>query len=396
MITNNLHTLQNKSGSETTPPTKTMDSDDSESGASETFNVEYDNLETPERPDNQSDDTFEVMSADELVQSMNTFIADVRTILPLPEPVIRTLLGHKNWDKERLIESYFERTPEVLFRECHIVDPSQPTPAQTTSADCEICFCVQDNDLLTGLNCGHRFCSDCWTTYLTIQIMSEGLSTAITCPQLRCDILVDDCTVYRHIQDDNVRAKYLYLITDSFVVSNKLLKWCTAPKSCANAIRVRSTDSTQTVQCKCGYRFCFDCGDDAHAPAVCHQLRNWRRRSAEDAKSMNWIASNAKQCPACSSPIEKNGGCNNMSCARCRYSFCWLCLKGIPHIVPCNVAERVGEPSLNSWNRFIHYHQRFQQHQHSLGFEKALKQRIQNVVGDSGELRFLKRAVNVL
>ena len=34
-----------------------------------------------------------------------------------------------------------------------------------------------------------------------------------------------------------------------------------------------------------------------------------------------------KSCPKCYYPIEKNGGCQRMSCSRCNTPFCWHCGK---------------------------------------------------------------------
>jgi hypothetical protein len=33
-----------------------------------------------------------------------------------------------------------------------------------------------------------------------------------------------------------------------------------------------------------------------------------------------------KECPRCATPIEKDGGCNHMTCAGCHAHICWNCL----------------------------------------------------------------------
>jgi len=48
----------------------------------------------------------------------------------------------------------------------------------------------------------------------------------------------------------------------------------------------------------------------------------------------------AKPCPACGVNIEKTGGCDHMTCHRCRHGFCWLCL--VPYTA--NVVHAEGCP----------------------------------------------------
>lgn len=71
--------------------------------------------------------------------------------------------------------------------------------------------------MMTGLECNHRFCTHCWTEYLTTKIMEEGLGQTISCAAHGCDILVDDATVMRLVKDSKVRLKYQQIITNSFV-----------------------------------------------------------------------------------------------------------------------------------------------------------------------------------
>ena len=48
----------------------------------------------------------------------------------------------------------------------------------------------------------------------------------------------------------------------------------------------------------------------------------------DDSETYNWLMSNTKACPKCATSIEKNGGCNHMTCknSSCKFEFCWVCL----------------------------------------------------------------------
>ena len=45
-----------------------------------------------------------------------------------------------------------------------------------------------------------------------------------------------------------------------------------------------------------------------------------------ERKFAEWQQKNSKKCPSCGNAIEKNKGCNHMTC-KCGYEFCWLCMK---------------------------------------------------------------------
>jgi len=52
-----------------------------------------------------------------------------------------------------------------------------------------------------------------------------------------------------------------------------------------------------------------------------------KRRQREEQLSMAKVQATTKQCPGCQRPIEKNEGCDHMTCITCRHEFCWRCMK---------------------------------------------------------------------
>lgn len=164
--------------------------------------------------------------------------------------------------------------------------------------------------MMTGLECGHKFCTQCWSEYLTTKIMEEGLGQSISCAAHGCDIIVDDVTVMKLVTDSRVKLKYQHLITNSFVECNRLLRWCPSA-DCTYAVKVIYAEARPVI-CKCGHIFCFECGENWHDPVLCRYLKKWIKKCDDDSETSNWIAANTKECPKCNVTIEKDGGCNHM------------------------------------------------------------------------------------
>ena len=50
---------------------------------------------------------------------------------------------------------------------------------------------------------------------------------------------------------------------------------------------------------------------------------SFRHSSPPTLKTASWITVNTKECPLCTVSIEKNGGCNHMTCRSCRVRWRW-------------------------------------------------------------------------
>jgi len=167
-----------------------------------------------------------------------------------------------------------------------------------------------------------------------------------------------------------------------------------------------SVTSMSRASCQCGHTWCFGCGQEWHEPADCQTFHAWLERCAGDSETYNWISSYTKDCPnqKCKSPIEKNGGCNVVSCISCRKQFCWLCLDDwathSDHF-SCNRYKAGEKPkeddkvqqSRESLRRYLHYFERYKNHQRSLKLEnkleKAVKKKV-NQMQDSHKFTYVE------
>jgi len=183
-------------------------------------------------PRAEDDFLFEVLSTEKIVEHMVDCIKEVNNVIQIPTTTVRILLNHFKWDKEKLMERYYSEDQEAMFAEAKVVPPHRkitfhpPTgarSAKTATFECEICFLTLPKANMTGLECGHFYCKQCWTEYLSTKIMDEGASQSIECPGSSCDILVDDQTVMNLVKDSRIKLKYQQLITNSFVQASTYL-----------------------------------------------------------------------------------------------------------------------------------------------------------------------------
>eukprot|EP00051_Salpingoeca_urceolata_P027519 m.481836 g.481836 ORF g.481836 m.481836 type:complete len:517 (-) comp22339_c0_seq1:123-1673(-) len=363
----------------------------------------------------------ECLTPADLIRTQLQHIEEVNTIFQISPGTARILLAHFNWDKERLVERYYDGDQDKLFREAQVVNPHEAktgaaltTRNPETEVTCEICYVDSPVKEMTGLDCGHTFCQVCWEMYLKTKIADDG-TQVIECPELDCPILVDELTVTRLIKDPLVLKKYEYLVAKAFVQGNKHVVWCPSP-GCDNAVRLPIVES-RPVKCNCGFNFCFGCGESAHEPIRCEMLKVWLKKCADDSETSNWIAANTKECPKCRSAIEKNGGCNHMACRTptCKYEFCWVCMgPWEPHgsaWYNCNrfdekdsVEARQGQKkSRVALERYLFYFNRYANHDQSAKLEGKLQklvQRKQREMQEANmswiEVQFLSTALMVL
>ncbi|RDD37461.1 E3 ubiquitin-protein ligase arih1 [Trichoplax sp. H2] len=361
--------------------------------------------------------SYKCLTSDQIFNYMMKVVDEVNAILQLPPHITCILLNHFKWDKEKLMERYYEGDQDKIFEEAQTINPfrlkGKTKRPLTTQEVCDICYLPSQH--MNGLQCGHFFCIDCWNEYLRIKIIDEGQGQKIACPANDCNILTDYETILSLLRGSDIKTKYHQRLTDGFVMSHHLMKWCPSP-GCSVVVKV-STAGTRNVTCICGHAFCFHCLQPIHEPVRCPLLKKWLRKCNDDSETAHWISANTKECPKCRATIEKNGGCNHMICQNksCKFDFCWICLSAwSPHgssWYNCNrydandsVAARTAqEKSRAALNRYLFYCDRYMNHRQSLELEHKLYSKIKFKMEEMQqhnmswiEVQFLKKAVDIL
>lgn len=114
------------------------------------------------------------------------------------------------------------------------------------------------------------------------------------------------------------------------------LMWCPSP-GCDTVCKIEKSDvngvkpgTIPVIQClRCQHVYCTECKLPIHSNSSCDSyrqklIRQGKLSSLDDEPFAS--CDSIKKCPFCSIPIEKDSGCAQMMCKRCKHVFCWYCL----------------------------------------------------------------------
>ena len=331
------------------------------------------------------------------------------------EHLIDVLLRPYKYSHEALLEAYTQN-PEQCLRQAGVyhrflqLQSTPTTNTNTTTMECPICYetsSINNNNFYT-MPCGHSFCLDCWYLFLS-NAVQEGphVVMMLTCPQADCTERVlepefERLLLHNHNNNNNnnnqlLWNKYQSYRVRAFVDANPLTRWCPGPgcESIACAPHKAALEQAgQLAHCShCALTFCVSCGHpEPHAPTSCRELALWTEKCRNESETANWILANTKCCPKCNSRIEKNQGCNHMTCQRCAYEFCWICMgdwkqhgANTGGYYKCNKYDQGSNSSEDDNNnseqseaakakrdldRYLHYYKRYHAHKEAEAFAK--------------------------
>ncbi len=303
--------------------------------------IEYDEYDESEPIELDENDTavmgkYDFLMQDEIEKERNQKIEEFNQFSSLPKEQAELILMQYNWNIDILFNDWFDKMQKIKENSGLSQTKKSKEAVEKYSKKinyirgvCPICFCdIEENDIIK-LGCDHCFCSDCFKCYLKQKVLDPLILLSCPCPFLGCNYIVTHDIFSKLLKDDSDALKvYNKCLIRNFTESNSDIKLCPNPK-CDVIVKVPGHGMIE-VKCQCGLSFCFKCLRESHRPCDCEMVQYWEDKSKNEGENTKWLIVNTKQCPNCHKYIEKNQGCNHMTCRKevggCGYEFCWICL----------------------------------------------------------------------
>ena len=355
------------------------------------------------------------LNSQDLFPELHKRIRELAEVLGLTSAAASVLLREYSYSKERVLEQYTLDTDAVLNK-CgvyhRVAKPVVVATKNATGAETTCPICYDDVSSTLAMPCGHAFCLECWCDFCTNAVKEGPSCASTTCPQAGCSERVTEDEFAAALGGNVVpldtdaspppvgspsRAtslkqpplwiKYNEFLLRNFVESNPLTRWCPGlgceRVACAESAAAMEGENNVAHCTGCTSRFCMLCGSEPHAPVPCRDLRKWTEKCRNESETANWILANTKSCPKCYSRIEKNQGCNHMTCQRCKFEFCWICMgdwndhgANTGGYYKCSRYRDSEEATSDSarakreLDRYLHYYRRYHAHQEAETFAR--------------------------
>ena len=188
--------------------------------------------------------------------------------------------------------------------------------------DCAVCWTEAENAVVT--RCDHRYCLDCFEIMCTA-IASGHSESPIHCEgdMGRCGKVFALPEIQEFLSSDALE-KVLEDSFDSHIRHRPDQFRCCPTPDCGNVYRTSAIAKSHTCT-GCLKVVCVACYSQ-HGDMSC---ADWKEHVSGGYAAFERFKKqmNIKDCPKCSTPIEKIEGCNHMTCGGCNAHICWVCLQ---------------------------------------------------------------------
>lgn len=214
---------------------------------------------------------------------------------------------------------------------------------QAPLVECQICYADKIKDEMVTFSCGHIFCKECFSSAVNLALKEKNLSK-IRCPHYACYNKPLPVADIQNYFTQEQKSKLNQLQTQDWFSKQSHTKYCQTPD--CNFAFINESKCQSNITCEqCHKTYCAQCLIN-HPEYMSCQAAKENYSTADDKANQSWKNQHSKQCPHCHTNIEKNSGCDHITCTKCRYEFCWKCMGKYPcDIIRCINVSQPAEPA---------------------------------------------------
>ena len=193
---------------------------------------------------------------------------------------------------------------------------------QYNKIECLICMSeIKKDDYFPLKSCCDLYHVDCLREYLNLEITEKRVP--IKCP--KCEDIFQESDLRERL-DNEMFGKYQKFLMDNLVMNNPDEFSCCPTPDCAYVFMPNG--QSRFLCSLCNQDYCLNCRVNYHENITCEEFQKSFKESGygeSDKQFFSFVKGNKfKQCPNCKYWVEKNRGCNHMTC-RCKHEFCYVC-----------------------------------------------------------------------
>ncbi|XP_037294810.1 probable E3 ubiquitin-protein ligase RNF144A isoform X2 [Manduca sexta] len=191
--------------------------------------------------------------------------------------------------------------------------------------NCKLCLEDATADKVTVISgCGCSFCTKCMRAYVEFEVCNGAYE--VSCPDARCRVgaalALDEISA---LVEPAVMEKHRKFRLNHEVAMDSGRAFC--PRvGCDTVVTVRAANPAHCPTCR--HDFCHQCNQEWHGGLSCEAAAASSSMGGAGAPLLP-DSELIKLCPMCRVPIEKDEGCAQMMCKRCKHVFCWYCLASL-------------------------------------------------------------------
>ncbi|VDK80892.1 unnamed protein product [Litomosoides sigmodontis] len=276
----------------------------------------------------------------------------------LKEEAMQIVLSQKCIDLNKIVledsevEAMKKGSTELLKTFVEFSDREAQNDFESDWYECEVCFSFKSGkECVRFTPCGHIFCVECISHYYRQKLL-DSVTLQLQCLNIGCGSSATQAQIRRVLSDKEFEVYEQRLLDGALNLMSDVV---ICPRiSCQAPVIVDSGEYSRLASCTlCHYSFCILCKKAYHGIEPCSLTEESRRkmrdqmaaatpaqleeiykryggkkkfeRMLETLESEEWMECNSKSCPSCKARIEKDSGCNKMTCTKCGHNFCWLC-----------------------------------------------------------------------